>query len=66
YSDNGEYVYIFKEGKAEKFYIETGAELSGGIELKTVLYDSEKIITVDELVENGRAVKLAEKEQTDD
>lgn len=64
--DNGEYVYILKEGKAEKLYIETGAELSGGIELKTALYDSEKIITVDELVENGRAVKLAEKEQTDD
>lgn len=64
--DNGEYVYILKEGKAEKLYIETGAELSGGIELKTALYDSEKIITVDELVENGGAVKLAEKEQADD
>lgn len=64
--DNGEYVYILKEGKAKKLYIETGAELSGGIELKTALYDSEKIITVDELVENGRAVKLAEKEQADD
>jgi len=64
--DNGEYVYILKEGKAEKLYIETGAELSGGIELKTTVYDNEKIITVDELVENGGAVKLAEKEQAND
>lgn len=64
--DNGEYVYILREGKAEKLYIETGAELSGGIELKTTVYDNEKIITVDELVENGGAVKLAEKEQAND
>lgn len=64
--DNGEYVYVLKSGKAEKLYIETGAELSGGIELKTTIYDSEKIITVDELVENGGAVKLAEQEQDND
>lgn len=64
--EGGEYVYILKEGKAEKLYIETGAELSGGIELKTPIYDSEKIITVDELVENGGAVKLSEKEEADD
>lgn len=64
--DNGEYVYILRDGKAEKLYVETGAELSGGIELKTTVYDSEKIITVDELVENGGAVKLAEQEQAYD
>lgn len=64
--NNGEYVYILRDGKAEKLYVETGAELSGGIELKTTVYDSEKIITVDELVENGRAVKLAEQEQAYD
>ncbi len=60
--DNGEYVYILRDGKAEKLYVETGAELSGGIELKTTVYDSEKIITV----ENGGAVKLAEQEQAYD
>ena len=64
--DSGEYVYILRDGRAEKLYIETGAELSGGIELKTPIYDSEKIITVDELVENGGAVKLSEQEQADD
>ncbi len=64
--DNGEYVYILRDGKAERLYIETGAELSGGIELKTTIYDSEKIITVDELVENGGAVKLAEQEHDND
>ena len=64
--DSGEFVYILRDGRAEKLYIETGAELSGGIELKTPIYDSEKIITVDELVENGGAVKLSEQEQADD
>lgn len=58
--DNGEFVYILKEGKAYKLYIETGSELSGGIELKTDISDNERIITVDELAENGSAVKLAE------
>ena len=26
--DNGEYVYILRDGKAEKLYVETGAEVS--------------------------------------
>ncbi|MCM1023686.1 MAG: efflux RND transporter periplasmic adaptor subunit [Prevotella sp.] len=63
--DNGEFVYVLRDGKAEKLYIETGAELSGGIELKTPVY-GEKIITLDELVENGAAVRLSEQEQADD
>ena len=58
--DNGEFVYILTDGKAYKRYVETGRELSSGIELKTPIEDSEKIITVDELAENGSTVKLAE------
>ncbi len=64
--DNGEFVYILKEGKAEKLYIETGEELSGGVELKTYIPDSERIITVDGLGENGGTVKLSEREGDDD
>lgn len=63
--DGGEFVYVLRRSKAEKLYIETGAELSSGIELKTPIY-GEKIITVDELVENGGAVRLSEQEQADD
>lgn len=58
--DTGEFVYILKEGKAEKKYIETGAELSSGVELKTLLSDNERIITGDELGENGIYVKILE------
>ncbi len=60
--DKGEFVYIFNNGKAEKLYIETGTELSEGIELKTPISDSKRIIAVDEPVENGEAVKLTEQE----
>ena len=58
--DNGEFVYILNSGKAEKRYVETGAELSEGIELKTVLAENECIITLDELIENSVSVKLSE------
>ena len=58
--EEGEFVYILTDGKAYKRYVETGRELSDGIELKTPLGDNEEIITVDELSENGSAVKLAE------
>ena len=58
--DNGEFVYILTDGKAYKRYVETGRELSDGIELKTPIGENERIITVDELAENGSAVKLAE------
>ncbi len=64
--DGGEFVYILKDGKAEKLYIETGAELSGGVELKTPVADTERIITVDRPAENGGAVKIAEQEDGDD
>lgn len=64
--DYGEFVYILKNGSAEKLYIETGAELSDGIELKTPVSETLKLITVDELVENGGAVKLAEQERGND
>ena len=58
--DNGEFIYILTDGKAYKRYVETGEELSRGIELKTVIEEGERIIAVDELMENGSAVKLAE------
>lgn len=58
--ESGEFVYILADGKAYKRYIETGRELSDGIELKTPIGENERIITVDELAENGSAVKLAE------
>ncbi len=58
--DNGEYVYYLKNGRAYKRYVETGRELSGGIELKTAFSDDEKIITVDRSAENGSAVKLGD------
>lgn len=54
----GEYVYIFNNGKAEKKYVETGAELSSGVEIKTPISDTEHIVEIDELVENGDTVKL--------
>lgn len=59
--DTGEFVYILTDGKAYKRYIETGEELSAGVELKTVLDENERIITVEELSENGAAVKLSDK-----
>lgn len=54
---NGEYVYFLKNGRAYKRYVETGRELSDGIELKTAFSDDETIITVDRTAENGSAVK---------
>ena len=56
--DNGEFVYILKDGKAYKRYIETGEELSDGVELKTVLAENERIITAGELTGSGVPVKL--------
>lgn len=58
---NGEFVYILREGRAYKRYVETGEELSSGVELKTRLSEEERIITVDELSENGVSVKLSDK-----
>lgn len=58
--DEGEFVYILNDGKAYKLYVETGRELSDGVELKTYIGDNERIITVDELMQDGSAVKLAE------
>lgn len=59
--DTGEFVYVLTDGKAYKRYIETGEELSAGVELKTVLDENERIITVEELSENGAMVKLSDK-----
>ncbi len=58
--DNGEFVYFMKNGRVYKRYIETGRELSDGIELKTVMAEDERIITLDRSTENGSAVKLDE------
>ena len=58
--DVGEFVYILTDGKAYKRYIETGEELSAGVELKTVLAENERIITVDELSASGVPVKLTD------
>lgn len=58
--DAGEFVYILTNGKAYKRYIETGEELRDGVELKTVLAENERIITVDELSVNGVPVKLSD------
>lgn len=57
---NGEFVYILSGGRAYKRYIETGREMSEGVELKTVLSDGDRIITVDELAENGVSVRLSD------
>lgn len=59
--DAGEFVYIFSGGRAYKRYIETGREFSSGVELKTRINESEKIVTVDELAENGATVKISDK-----
>ena len=59
--DTGEFVYVLTGGKAYKRYIETGEEFSDGVELKTVLDENERIITVDELSESGVTVKLSDK-----
>lgn len=58
---DGEFVYIFSGGRAYKRYIETGREFTDGVELKTRINESEKIVTVDELAENGAAVKISDK-----
>lgn len=55
----GEFVYILREGRAYKRYVETGRELSEGLELRTAIGENEEIITVDELSGNGVSVKLA-------
>ena len=57
----GEFVYILSGGRAYKRYIETGREFTDGVELKTRINESEKIVTVDELAENGAAVKISDK-----
>lgn len=56
----GEYVYILRDGRAYKRYVETGKELSEGLELKTAIAENEEIITVSELSENGVSVRLTE------
>lgn len=58
---DGEFVYILSGGRAYKRYIETGREFTDGVELKTRINESEKIVTVDELAENGAAVKISDK-----
>ncbi len=58
--DNGEFVYILRNGRVYKRYVETGRELSGGVELKTSIASDENIITVDKIPENGSAVKFDE------
>lgn len=58
--DNGEFVYILKNGRVYKRYVETGRELSGGVELKTSISSDENIITVDKIPENGSAVKFGD------
>ncbi|MGN0674683.1 MAG: efflux RND transporter periplasmic adaptor subunit [Oscillospiraceae bacterium] len=58
--ENGEYVYILKNGRTEKRYVETGTELSDGVELKTLIMDNEYIVTVDEVIENNSSVKIAD------
>lgn len=56
----GEYVYILRDGRAYKRYVETGRELSEGLELKTAIAENEEIITAPELSGNGISVRLAE------
>ena len=58
--DAGEFVYILTDGKAYKRYIETGEELSAGVELKTVLEENERIITAGELTGSGVPVRLTD------
>lgn len=58
--ENGEFVYILENGRAYKRYVETGRELSEGIELKTSIGADEMMITVDRSTENGSNVKFAE------
>jgi HlyD family secretion protein len=43
--DGGEYLYILKNGTAEKRYILTGTELSDGIEIIEGIADGETVIT---------------------
>jgi len=63
--DGGEFVYILKNGRAEKLYIETGAELPEGVELKTELPEGGRIISLDSEVQEGMAVRLAEEGEND-
>ena len=59
--DNGEFVYLLENGRAYKRYVETGRELSEGIELKTSIGADERIITVDRITQNGSSVKFDDK-----
>lgn len=58
--DNGEFVYILRNGRAYKRYVETGRELSGGLELITPVAYDERVITVDHFEKDGSAVKFDE------
>lgn len=58
--ENGEFLYVLNDGRAYKKYVETGREMSAGVELKTALSDSDRVITVDELAENGVSVRLSD------
>ncbi len=64
--ETGEFVYILRDGRAEKLYIDTGEELPDGVELKTVIPEGGRIVTLDKLPEGGGAVKLSEQEGTHD
>ena len=58
--ENGEYVYVLEENRAVKRYIETGAELSDGIEIISGIESSDSIINPDKTYNEGDMIMIVE------
>lgn len=61
--ENGkEYVYKYENGKAIKSYITTGKEFESGFEVLSGIIDTDRIITVPDLIKDKSFVKLVREE----
>lgn len=54
--EQGEFVYVYAGGKAEKRYIQTGAELSGGAQILSGVSPSEKVVLYPEKLDKAGPV----------
>ena len=59
---NKEYVYVFNSGLAVRKDVETGVELSEGVQVVQGLTASDPVLTSPENIKEGKYVKLVEKE----
>lgn len=60
--DDGEFVYVYREGRAEKKYIQTGKELPEGVEISSGLSQGDTILYPASELEDGGFIKLNSEE----